>query len=340
MDIDNNFDLQKLKEVKEESLAPSSIDYSQNFSDSPNSISSNNQESEPTNYQSNRNNQIIPLQNNNDNLEENPYFVMITNHKGQTEEEEEEHQQNLEEKNIGKPLLSKEDIIEYLKKVPEMKKFIDMLKIRTINNKILRSMYKKNKTSRKWFSISNKKLGRKRKEDNIKRENEKYSSDNMIKKNKVFLINAFYDWFENIKKKLPERNKYILKKLKQKEKTRINTNIDLKMLDSQLVDLFIIKVKDRNKNNTEEIDKNEIIINKILNMNFREWIDILLMKKESEIEGIKIDEFYSHLNNLFEENGKDEDYICNVIFCLYNYERWFKCKIPRASKKSNKNPKE
>ena len=269
MDIDNNFDLQKLKEVKEESLAPSSIDYSQNFSDSPNSISSNNQESEPTNYQSNRNNQIIPLQNNNDNLEENPYFVMITNHKGQTEEEEEEHQQNLEEKNIGKPLLSKEDIIEYLKKVPEMKKFIDMLKIRTINNKILRSMYKKNKTSRKWFSISNKKLGRKRKEDNIKREHDKYSSDNMIKKNKVFLINAFYDWFENIKKKLPERNKYILKKLKQKEKTRINTNIDLKMLDSQLVDLFIIKVKDRNKNNTEEIDKNEIIINKILNMTFR-----------------------------------------------------------------------
>ena len=254
--------------------------------------------------------------------------------KGQAEEEE---QQNLEGKNIGIPLLFKEAIIEFLKKEPKMEKFIDMIKHRTINNKILNSMYLKNKTSRKWFSISNKKLGRKRKEDNTKREHDKYSSDNMIKKNKVFLINAFYDWF---KKKSPEGNKYMLKELKQKEKTRINTNIVLKMLDSLLGDLFIIKLEDINKNSIEEIDIKEIIINKILNMNFREWIDILLMKKESEIEGIKIDEFYSHLINLFEENGEDEDYICNVIFCLYNFERWFKCKIPRASKKSNKNPKE
>ena len=317
----------------EESLIP--IDYSQNFSDSPNYQSNNNQESEPTNYQSNSNNKTISLQNKNDNFDfEDIFFDYEMSNKGQAEEEE---QQNLEEKNIGTPLLFKEAIIEFLKKEPKMEKFIEMIKHRTINNKILNSMYLKNKTSRKWFSISNKKLGRKRKEDNTKREHDKYSSDNMIKKIKVFLINAFYDWF---KKKSPEGNKYMLKELKQKEKTRINTNIVLKMLDSLLGDLFIIKLEDINKNSIEEIDIKEIIINKILNMNFREWIDILLMKKESEIEGIKIDEFYSHLINLFEENGEDEDYICNVIFCLYNFERWFKCKIPRASKKSNKNPKE
>ena len=73
-------------------------------------------------------------------------------------------------------------------------------------------------------------------------------------------------------------------------------------------------------------------INKILDLTFREWIEIFLMKKEkNELVFGGLDELLNEL----QENENDPQYFVDFVFLLYNYEKWFQNKKPRKSKKKN-----
>ena len=59
------------------------------------------------------------------------------------------------------------------------------------------------------------------------------------------------------------------------------------------------------------------------------------MKKKSANTLIQFDkdDMNLFLKEVFEENEKEENYFCNFVYYLYNYENYFKNKKPRENKK-------
>ena len=190
-------------------------------------------------------------------------------------------------------------------------------------------------------------IGRKRKNDETQRNHDKYKSDNIIKKIKskffeylVTFINKILETYNAGRKK---KDFIIIKNLYYKKYiSDITIKDNLKYLYQTLKDLLSQEISHRfknddinfNKKNISKIleeEKNNTDINYIFNLKFKEWIDILTLKKEVENEKIKnnmpkIDDL---LTDIFKKNNNDIVYLNYVIFYMFNFENWFIIRAPR-----------
>ena len=197
--------------------------------------------------------------------------------------------------------------------------------------------------------------GRKNKKDQTKRNHNKMSPDNIIKKikSKIFeMVLLFVNTILNVKNE--EENNKILKDLNYMYINQLNKVIDLELLDLPLKDLLSKKISPKFKNYAP--DYNEIIIEKIkkennneiinfvFNMTLREWLDLFTMKKNiTEFENIspdkckeietKLPKLEIILDDIMKKNNEGDNYLTHFILYLYNYERWFFNKRERKQKK-------
>ena len=198
--------------------------------------------------------------------------------------------------------------------------------------------------------------GRKDKNDMSQRNHDKYKDDNIMKKLKTKLfvfvvkyVNVFCQEFNVILKEL-DYKKYI-NHLRKKE--------NLKFLHLPLKDLLSLEVSPRYKNNDINSNKNDIsmlletiekekkeenedkkkLVENVLNMKFREWLDVFTMKEDVGRLGNITEDTKSKLptvNDLvndFSEKKVTDDYLSLLLFYLYNYEKWF---INRSSRNRSK----
>lgn len=157
----------------------------------------------------------------------------------------------------------------------------------------------------------------------------KFSSDNIIKKIKTNLFNYLIIFINSILPK--ECQKYSLKKLKYDYTNQLKKDNEINYLNMALKVLLSLDISPKytmsdvkiNKINIEKIldikKNNEYIIN-IFNMTFREWIDIFLLKKESNII---INGLEDLLTDIYEKNDNDNHYFSCFVYYMYNYEKWF-----------------
>jgi hypothetical protein len=231
------------------------------------------------------------------------------------------------------------------------------------NMKLLNQKRKRNRTKNKENENENeneevKKRGRKKKDDDTDRKHGKYAPDNIMKKIKSKLLEKIISFINRIVNKSNEESKKeIFKKLDYKYTNQMKQDLDLKLLNSSLKDILIKDISpkytnlDPNSNRVklEEIlekEKNDEIIMFVLNLSFREFIELFCLKKTmKDIESSKkIDSnmlqrlknnfprIDSLLSDISEKN--DKVYLSYFIFHLYNYEQWFSTKIGISSRKS------
>ena len=140
-----------------------------------------------------------------------------------------------------------------------------------------------------------------------------------------------------------EKDFIIIKNLNYKKFiSDITIKNNLKSLYLTLKDLLSREISPRFKN--DDINLNKINISKILeeektdtvikdvfNLKFKEWIDILTLKKKEENEKIKdsMPKFDDLLKNISEKNNNDIVYLNYVIFYIFNFENWFLIRAPR-----------
>ena len=222
------------------------------------------------------------------------------------------------------------------------------------------------------------KKGRKLKEDTSLRKHNKYSADNIIKKIKRKLLEYFLKMVNKVINKSLDSTKLanyykilrpfekkinnlenLLKIIDYKYIDRLNKKIDLLLLNMPFKEIFSKEITPRfSKLKT---DSNKIIIKKlleeekdndnlsfVLNLKFRDWLDIFTYKKE--INSIKSyeEKKMTNIKNSFEYADKiimdiyntnhDSNYLLYFLIYLYNYERWFLIKRGRL-RKINKNKK-
>ena len=162
--------------------------------------------------------------------------------------------------------------------------------------------------------------------------------DNIMKKVKGRI---FKDAIQDVNSLLTEKSKkYSLKNLGYEFINQLKRKVDLEYLDMPLKILFSKSISDKyssfekeiNEKNIQkilELEKDNVKINAVLNMTFREWIDVFTMKKKLENE-IQIDGIGEFLEEILEKN-KEPRYFSLFVFCLYNYENWFLHKKGRNS---------
>jgi len=198
-------------------------------------------------------------------------------------------------------------------------------------------------------------IGRKRKEDKNQRSHNKFRTDNIMKKIKAKLFDYLVKFVNEILKKYNEGRQEkdkIIKGLDYKKyiiHLKIKDNIQY--LHLSLKDLLSQETKSSFKNdninsnrdniiNILEKEKDNIIINYIFNMKFREWINILTMKKDDQSSGNMNDIIYEEiknnmpkiddlLNEIYIKNDKDMVYLSCFIFYLFNFENYFIIRVPR-----------
>ena len=194
----------------------------------------------------------------------------------------------------------------------------------------------------------------------IKKDHNKYSSDKMIKKIKVILINNLLQFVnsELIGSKVSKKYKVsLLKKLDYKFTSNIKIDDTIKCLNMTVKELLSFEITKKytryNKNSNkiiidkilEKVEKDkkrkkgekgknekngkndEIIkyIEYVFNLKFKEWIDIFTMKKEGN-SNVKIDGLHKVLNKILhnsKESYIDEVYFVQFVHHLYNFEKWF-----------------
>ncbi len=215
------------------------------------------------------------------------------------------------------------------------------------------------------IKIERNKRGRKPKNiNNLLKEHNKYSDDNMIKKIKSKLFEYSRTFLNKMLEKYNEKGKSVLMQLDYKKYIdRLNREQDLMFLNLPLKDLFSNdisfkcqlknkeKIKDYNKKKIEEILQNETdnTILFSLNMTFNDWLDIFTFKtnlndvihkynieKNSYVDLQKIDKNLIKVDELLKNKLKNNlDEFSLFVFYLYNYELWFNKKIGRKSKKNH-----
>ena len=228
--------------------------------------------------------------------------------------------------------------------------------------KILNQKRKRNRSKNKEIkNILVYKRGRKKLDDDTSRKHCKYSSDNIMKKIKLKLLENVISFINTIVNKNNEESKKgIFKKLDYKYIKKMKQEFDLKLLDSPLKDILLKDISPKytnlspnsNRINIQKIlenEKNDETIMFALNLSFRDFIEIFCLKKTmKDIEGPKkIDnnELQRLMNNfpriesLLSDISKKNDkaYLSHFIFHLYNYEEWFLTKKGRNSKIVGKN---
>ena len=206
------------------------------------------------------------------------------------------------------------------------------------------------KEEEKYDGQGQKKRGRKEKDSNKKGDHDKNAGDNIIKKTKR---NLLMECLNNVNKIIEKEGKNnILRKLAYSYTNDLKRDSELMLLDSPLKDVFSrnISTKYRNPNiiSNERIMESfckggvqyNPIIDEVLSIPFKEWLNIYTMKKEeinSDPTLTKIKENMPELSSLLtkikEDYPGDNEYLSNFIFYLFNYERWFYIKIGKMTKK-------
>ena len=160
--------------------------------------------------------------------------------------------------------------------------------------------------------------GRKKKTDNTKRKHDKNVPDNIIKKCKRIFFKYIIIFINSLIKTY---------------KTNHQENLPLKDLVSLDVSNKYASNASFNKEKMEKIleeEKDNTIINSILNMTFGEWIDVFTFKNEINYY-LEFNELQDVLIDLY--NKEDKEYFSRFIFYLFNYKNWFQNKKPRKPKK-------
>ena len=206
--------------------------------------------------------------------------------------------------------------------------------------------------------ITNKKdkvlIGRK-KQSEIKKgkigKHNKYSADNIKKKNKRILFSNVIDYsnmFINKYKINCEQKGELLYLNYKKYVNNLTKNKEIALLKMKLKDLLSLEVTKKKKSNSDKFfnrnyinhilevteKNNETIHNFFNNITFEDWIDIFTKKKEDynlkEFNGLQ-----SALKNIAKECKDDGEYFTKFIFHLFNYKNWFYNKKGRERKKAN-----
>ena len=185
--------------------------------------------------------------------------------------------------------------------------------------------------------------GRKKRVDESERKHGKYSSDNIMKKIKGLLFKNLIIFINKVLQKdefIKELNfKKYINHLRKKE--------NLKYLHLPIKDLLSLEISpfnrhldaNSNKINIKKIlkeEKNNEAIMYILNLKFKEWIDIFTMKNDLKcVKGYEIiknnlPKINDLLKKVLEKN--DEEYLRLLLLYLYNYERWFVIRSSRRIK--------
>lgn len=260
-------------------------------------------------------------------------------------------EKNSIEESVNGKLITIEEIIQILRKKPKFENYIKIIKEGDeIYALILKEMNPKNTKRKQEVKKNNleieikeeKAKGRKRIGDNSKRGHNKISTDNIIKKIKQYLLNYL---IKSILENLKESKEYKLKKLDYKENVNnINKQNELNYLYMPINQLLSGPISSKYKNFKSDFNEKMIkeILNKesknevikyIFNLTFREYIDIFIMKKEPSIKDVKFDGLDSFFEQILKKNDNDKNYFKNLVFCLYNYERWLICRNKRIVKK-------
>ena len=188
--------------------------------------------------------------------------------------------------------------------------------------------------------------GRKKLNDNTERKHGKYSSDNIVKKVKGLLFKYLITFINNI------LQKEIIKDLDYKKYiNHLRKKENLKYLHLPIKDLLSFEISpsnrylnaNTNRANIQKImeeEKDNEVIMYILNMKFREWINIFIMKDDIKcINGFEIiRKNLPKINDLLKDVlKKDDDYYLRFfLLYLYNYERWFIIRNSRRLKEKKK----
>ena len=185
--------------------------------------------------------------------------------------------------------------------------------------------------------------GRKKKTDNTKRKHDKNVPDNIIKKCKRIFFKYIIIFINSIIKthKTNHQENYEFKNLSYENYVNnLKKDKEIILLNMPLKDLVSLDVSNKyasnasfNKEKMEKIleeEKDNTIINSILNMTFGEWIDVFTFKNEINYY-FEFNELQDVLIDLY--NKEDKEYFSRFIFYLFNYKNWFQNKKPRKPKK-------
>ena len=186
-------------------------------------------------------------------------------------------------------------------------------------------------------------VGRKKKTDNTKRKHDKNVPDNIIKKCKRIFFKYIIIFINSIIKtyKTNHQENYEFKNLSYENYVNnLKKDKEIILLNMPLKDLVSLDVSNKyasnasfNKEKMEKIleeEKDNTIINSILNMTFGEWIDVFTFKNEINYY-LEFNELQDVLIDLY--NKEDKEYFSRFIFYLFNYKNWFQNKKPRKPKK-------
>jgi hypothetical protein len=208
---------------------------------------------------------------------------------------------------------------------------------------------------------NHKKRGRKPKNKECYKEHDRMAADNIIKKIKAEFFKYMILFINNIIGTLNLIYNNKIYKIDYDLINRLNREIDLKYLNMTIKDLLSLDVSPKYKKVEAESNKNYIekILNEkslnetikfVLNMTFRDFIDIFSYKKKVKklLIEYKVNDYNNDICNKIEKslvgvdvlfnkiavNDKiDKCYFSNFVFYLYNYEKWFFMK--RGRKKMN-----
>ena len=177
----------------------------------------------------------------------------------------------------------------------------------------------------------------------------KNCTDNIIKKVKRIFFGYSLKTVNSLinKYKTDENKNYTLLKIDYKIVDRLKKEVDLillnmplKLLLSQNISSKYKAPSDKNKLIIEDLlkdEKDNEVINHIMNLTFMKWIDMFRNKKEVKINGnnIKFEGIDDVLNTIRNKN-KEKGYFSNFIYLLYGYEKWFDNKTGRTRKEKDK----
>ena len=177
----------------------------------------------------------------------------------------------------------------------------------------------------------------------------KNCTDNIIKKVKRIFFGYSLKTVNSLinKYKTDENKNYTLLKIDYKIVDRLKKEVDLNLLNMPLKLLLSQNISskykapsDKNKLIIEDLlkdEKDNEVINHIMNLTFMKWIDMFRNKKEVKINGnnIKFEGIDDVLNTIRNKN-KEKGYFSNFIYLLYGYEKWFDNKTGRTRKEKDK----
>jgi len=180
----------------------------------------------------------------------------------------------------------------------------------------------------------------------------KFSTDNIIRKIKVYLFSVLLSFInvsikqesqtvdQNSKEK--DYSKIFLVKINQEYIKNINVNLTLKLLDSKLKNVFSKDVSKKVK--SFGLDKNKKLIEEMFAQNkLSKTIQILNMTLYQCLEHFRGTQYYKELAGLEKEfnyvindlknKGENEKYISEFIHLINIFKEFYNQKIPRRPRK-------